>query len=89
MQVVIDIDDKIYETLKDNDEMLIVSGMRSGKAFALDICYATANGTPLPKGHGRLIDADKIISDGLSKGFCNWYDEIEYAPTIIEADKEK
>lgn len=43
-------------------------------------------GTPLPKGHGRLKDIDKIISDGISKGFCEWYYEMKYAPTIIEAD---
>jgi hypothetical protein len=52
-----------------------------------------ANGTPLPKGHGRLIDADVLAStwhesfmDGLnmSSGMINdFYD----APTIIEADK--
>lgn len=47
---------------------------------------ALMKGTPLPKGHGRLKDVDKIISDGISKGFCDWYDEIKYAETIIEAD---
>lgn len=46
------------------------------------------NGVPLPKGHGRLKDIDKIIADGISKGFCDWYDEMKYADTIIEADKE-
>lgn len=47
------------------------------------------NGIPLPKGHGALKDTDKIISDGISKVFCDWYDEIKYADTIIEADKEQ
>lgn len=41
---------------------------------------------PLPKGHGRLKDIDKIITDAISKGFYEWYDEMKYAPTIIEAD---
>ncbi len=65
-------------------------------------CYIKViqNGIPLPKGHGRLIDADKTISKicGNSCG-CHLeecgYDEpcfsvrrIESAPTIIEADKE-
>lgn len=58
-----------------------------------------ANGTPLPKGHGRLIDADKTISK-ICGGSCGChleecgYDEpcysvarINSAPTIIEADK--
>ena len=55
---------------------------------------AIASGTPLPKGHGRLIDADDCKKN---KGdFCeestrnNWYDIIDDllddAPTIIEAD---
>ena len=60
-----------------------------------------ANGTPLPKGHGRLIDADKTISKicGSSCGChleecghdepCFSVTRIESAPTIIEADKER
>lgn len=44
-----------------------------------------ANGTPLPKGHGRLIDESKIK-------ICGW-DFISHhaktdAPTIIEAESE-
>lgn len=42
----------------------------------------------LPKSHGRLIDADAVIDNGINKGFCNWYDEIKSAPTIIEAEEE-
>ena len=34
-----------------------------------------------------MKDVDKIIRDGINKGFCEWYDEMKYAPTIIEADK--
>lgn len=47
--------------------------------------HLIANGTPLPKGHGRLIDADalwkKWVFDAIGK------QEIDDAPTIIEADK--
>lgn len=49
------------------------------------------NGTPLPKGHGRLIDADAYIE---SQEECGWLDDIpvdefnEITPTIIEADAE-
>ncbi len=46
-----------------------------------------ANGTPLPKGHGDLIDRKDLIENGISKGFCDWYDEIKMADTIIEADR--
>ena len=35
-----------------------------GVTYAKDIqtvCEALHNGTPLPKGHGRLIDADELL----------------------------
>ena len=51
------------------------------------------NGIPLPKGHGRLIDVDKIVyeeeciyaSDGCSTTIS--IANIDSTPTIIEADK--
>ncbi len=58
------------------------------------ILEAVANGTPLPKGHGRLIDADelkKIIekNDPLAMaGFNVRLIDINSAPTIIEAESE-
>ena len=56
-----------------------------------------AKGTPLPKGHGRLIDADKLYEDFIdgTEGYdCNTWNRIEIgdiiedATTIIEANKE-
>lgn len=57
---------------------------------------------PLPKGHGRLIDADELIKQlevlannewneqvGSSKGLEDAIDIVGDAPTIIEADKEE
>lgn len=54
---------------------------------------ALKNGTPLPKGHGRLIDADKLEPRDISPEA--WYSpmwgfelvDIEDAPTILKADK--
>ena len=45
------------------------------------------NGVVLPKGHGRLIDADKLNRKSMN---CATYPAnfIDIAPTIIEADKE-
>ncbi len=48
---------------------------------------AIGNGTPLPKGHGDLIDRRELIKSCVGRAFCNWYDEIVYAESIIEADK--
>ncbi len=44
-----------------------------------------ANGTPLPKGHGRLIDADALIHWHRFESKSDY--DIANAPTIIEADK--
>jgi hypothetical protein len=50
---------------------------------------AIRNGTPLPKGHGRLIEADENLYQEIRKwvGVGVAFDIIENAPTIIEADK--
>lgn len=51
------------------------------------LMIAVKYGIPLPKGHGDLIDRKDLIENGTSKGFCDWYDEIKMADTIIEADR--
>ena len=43
------------------------------------------NGTPLPKRHGRLIDAD-VLADGFEDNY-EFCEEVNATPTIIEADK--
>ena len=45
---------------------------------------AIANGTPLPKGHGRLIDADSFVQ---KHPLAFVRDVINDTPTIIDADK--
>ena len=48
---------------------------------------AIANGTPLPKGHGRLIDADALnFNADYNEPLISKLD-FDCAPTIIEADK--
>lgn len=48
------------------------------------------NGTPLPKGHGRIGDLDALRCENADfdtyKDYCTMFDEIEAAETIIEAD---
>ena len=55
------------------------------------MCYkAIKNGTPLPKGHGKLIDADEIQFENTEfdtyGDYCIAFDAIDQADTIIEAD---
>lgn len=60
------------------------------------IQQAIRTGTPLPKGHGKLIDADalemdkKVCGDRYLSGTSLFVANkvIEQAPAIIEADKE-
>lgn len=85
MQIVIDIPEVFYEALRKTDE--IISGQRSGKTFMSVIYNAVANGTPLPKGHGRLIDADRLWDSYHDLGY-DFYEAFDLAETIIEADME-
>jgi len=58
---------------------------------------AIANGTPLPKGHGRVIDYGYVVNaidDWINAGEYNYTNATDYlrkrirnVPTIIEADK--
>lgn len=50
MRIVIDIPEESYKNIKEQVNLRDYPDMSTGRAIA--------NGTPLPKGHGRLIDAD-------------------------------
>ena len=78
MQIVIDIREEDYKTIKSNYE----------NGFTYKPFGIIANGTPLPKGHGDLIDRKKLIESPLCKTFGLRRIDIENAPTIIEADTE-
>ena len=49
MKIVIDIPDRKYKWIVDNPQ-----------TYTDDLYEAIRNGTPLPKGHGRLIDTDEL-----------------------------
>ena len=76
IELVIKISKEDYERLKEYKKAPFCS--LTSRAYE-----AIANGTPLPKGHGRLIDESKITS-------CEWdvflQTMITNAPAIIEAD---
>lgn len=78
MQIVIDVPEKVYNRFcrccrfPDEVEEAII---------------AITDGTPLPKGHGRLIDADVLV-DGMEDDY-EFCEAVNATPTIIEADKEE
>lgn len=87
MKLVIDIPDAIKEMADEDDKKLI------HMMWMLILIDTIKNGVVLPKGHGRLIDADDF-----KKNVCTYQQTgcgdckhslccPEDAPTIIEADK--
>lgn len=46
-----------------------------------------ATAVPVPTPHGRLIDADALAAQCDDPYWCVWLNEIEDAPTIIEAEE--
>lgn len=95
MKVVIEIPEEIYDHAKDFYNRTLT---RNEENVIRD---SIADSTPLPIGHGRLIDADKFLKnneaytgwilDSSDWGGKNAYkdaleDLVNEAPTIIEAD---
>lgn len=89
MKIVIDMSEEKYEWIKKNNP----------NADPNSIVGAVANGTPLPKGHGRLFDEKEamgLIAEGKNGkayfGTVNkdWevIDFLKTIPPIIEADKD-
>ena len=70
---------KLIIEIPDNYDL---SKIQNGSIASRIILNAVANGTPLPKGHGRLIDADDI--DNHIMGHV----DTRSCPTIIGADTE-
>jgi hypothetical protein len=85
MQIVIDIDENLYTRLFD----MSANTMRDMRAA----CSTIRNGTPLPKSHGRLIDADVIdnniydLTRSMDLNYGQISEVVDTAPTIIEADE--
>ena len=77
MQIVINIPENEYRHIKEIYE----------KNDIVESTYSYIyHGIPLPKGHGRLIDADALPLDDIDD--ANYGSNfIRIAPTIIEADK--
>lgn len=94
MQIVIEIDEEDKQYL---DDCLKGKGLAflDNAQLIKRILWSVFHGTPLPKGHGRLIDADEVekLEERLCATECAccrldgcFYDDAE---TIIEADRSE
>ena len=84
VELIIKIPEEMYQKIKETSRF--ISGRRSGKRFDYILFNAVNNGIPIPKGHGRLIDADVLV-DGMEDDY-EFCEAVNATPTIIEADKE-
>ena len=75
MKLVIDIPEEMYYVLHNEPINAFYN--------IYDLVHVIYNGTPLPKGHGRIIDESQVTGTFI---WDNGYIEC-HAPTIIEADK--
>ena len=97
MKLVIDIPEDVYECCLPYKDDIVISNNCN---YLPEMTYSIANGTPLPKNHGRLIDGDNLIKAIEEKkkrlnnadtiyGLCRAVALIFDAQTIIEAESEK
>lgn len=76
MQLVIEISDGLYNN---------IDTIKNGSIASKIILDCVRKGQALPKGHGRLIDADALPLHAIDDAnYGSNY--IQIAPTIIEAD---
>ena len=89
MKVIVDVPDRVFEKLQ-NDEI------QFGGITSRNIFRAVKEGTPLPKGHGDLIDRNTVIEHLKGLGWISDYTLEEYnldediineIPVVISADK--
>lgn len=90
LKLIIDIPDKVYGVLKYFEESMGLSGKKEDENDDVKtaLIRAVVNGTPLPKGHGRLVDADEYAKKYKTNINGRIGEEYVFAPTVIEADKE-
>lgn len=82
IELVIKIPEKIYKYVQQMGSINMLDTQQ--------VANAIFDGTPLPKGHGRIGDLDALRCENTDfdtyNDYCTMFDEIDAAETIIEAD---
>lgn len=80
MKIVIEIDENLYTRLFNNGDIDAVDMLKA--------CVAIRKGTPLPKGHGDLIDRKELLKQPMdTANYPSNY--VKIAPPIIEASESE
>ena len=74
VELVIKIPEEIYNEIKEKHSISLEHFI----SYTAYLTLAVEYGTPLPEGHGRLIDANEVTA----------YNNLYEVPTIIDAAKE-
>lgn len=82
VELVIKLPEELKEALDNSKKETAFNYMRVYNDTFYDVIR---NGTPLPKGHGRLID----VSEYFKKEFGDAREFLDKATTIIEADRSE
>ena len=79
MKLEIDIHEKDYQSILNNGQV------------PYSVVYAIMNGTPLPKGHGRLIECERLqeVFRRNVVGYAGFKQLFDIAPTIIDKESEE
>lgn len=78
MEIVIDIPDQKYKWIIENPQ-----------TYTDELHDAIRNGTPLPKGHGRIADIDKVLQEMDATRTYDIPFALERVKPIIEADRKE
>ena len=82
MKLIIDISEENYKNIEEQVDKRDYPDMQIGRAIV--------DGTPLPEGHGRLIDEERLKETIHRNVVGDLFDElIDMQPTIIEAESEE
>lgn len=95
--------ERVYAEIRPSGEVEYIA-VTYGKDYTRSAKVERTNAIQIPKGHGRLIDADALVTVFKEDAKCEWnqkvspiswayafedtIDEIQNAPTILEAEEE-
>ncbi len=85
IELVIKLSEEEYKYIK--GMQFCILGIRGGKGLLNKILNAVRTGTPLPKGHGRIADVDKMLDEMRATRTYDVLFALERVEPIIEADK--
>lgn len=88
IELVIKVPEEVYRYAKKYNGSFMLTLREREMGMCMN---AIANGTPLPKGHGRIGDLDALRCENADfdtyNDYCTMFDEIEAAETFIDADE--